>query len=57
MGDLPEMAVIPSKTLMDELDKLSMITTSNPSFCNSTTVWEPIKPKPPVTNILSINIF
>ena len=42
---------IPSKTLSDEFDKLSMATTSKPSFCNSTTVCEPINPKPPVTTI------
>ena len=51
IGFLPVIAKIPSKTLSDEFDKLSIATTSNPSLCNSTTVCEPINPNPPVTTI------
>jgi hypothetical protein len=42
---------IPSRTSIEELERLSIATTSKPSFCNSTTVCEPINPKPPVTSI------
>ena len=38
-------------TSIEELERLSMAITSNPTLCNSTTVCEPIKPMPPVTNI------
>jgi hypothetical protein len=51
MGVLPVIATIPFKTSSDEFERLSMMTTSKPSFCNSTTVCDPINPKPPVTNI------
>ena len=39
---------------IQEFDKSSIITTSKSLFNNSTSVCEPIKPRPPVTNILLI---
>jgi hypothetical protein len=51
VGRLPVMDSIPSSTSIPELDRLSTMTTSNPSWISSTVVCEPIYPVPPVTNI------
>lgn len=50
----PVIAFTLSKDFSDELLKLSNTTTSYPAFCNSTHVWLPIYPAPPVTKIAII---
>ena len=41
-GRIPVICSIPSMLVIVELDKLSIITTLKPAFCNATVVCEPI---------------